>query len=233
MKTKEYFKELSLTILGVFIALVIDNYREDVRDDRVVKSYLGIIKEDLSIDIQNLTEQLKGDSSYVKKLGILSDVLTTNRDLPQMKFGLSMWTSQNLTPYRKLSEWDSLDYYSIQLYENSQYKTRKIGFSTIINSGLGHKIDLYLLKKITIYYTTDSDELDYVTEVDDNCHWLGIEYANKYQGSFKNVIMKDDFNATQLRNEVSGRYNTTLTEMHVKIAMLDRARELLKDIEQY
>lgn len=233
MKTKEYLKELSLTILGVFIALVIDNFREDVRDDRVVKSYLEIIKEDLNIDIQKLTEQLKEDSSYVKKLGILSDVLTTNKDLPQMKYGLSMWTKQNETPYRKLSDWDSLDYYSIQLYGNSQYKTRKIGFSTIINSGLGHQIDLDLLKKITVYYTTDSDELDFVSQIDDKCHWLGIEYANKFQGSFKSVIMNDSFNSTQLRNEVSGRYNTTLTEMYVKIEMLSKARELLKNIEQY
>lgn len=233
MKIKEYLKELSLMILGVFIALAIDNYREDARDDRIVKSYLEIVKEDLNFDIDNLTDQLKHDSIYVKKLGLLSDVLATNADLPKLKFGLSVWTKQNSAAYRKLSDWDSLDYYTIQLYGNTQYTTRKIGFSTIINSNLSHQINLDLLKKITVYYTTDSDKLAFVTEIDDRCHWLGIEYANKYQGAFKNLILRDDFNSTQLRNEISGRYNTTLTEMNVKIAMIEKAKELLRTIEQH
>jgi hypothetical protein len=32
MKAKDYLKELSLVILGVLIALLIDNYRENIRD---------------------------------------------------------------------------------------------------------------------------------------------------------------------------------------------------------
>lgn len=68
MKVKEYLKELSLTILGVLIALLIDNYREDVRDEKIVTSYLDIVAEDLNFDIQNLSKQLKQDSAYSKKL---------------------------------------------------------------------------------------------------------------------------------------------------------------------
>lgn len=232
MKTKEYLKELSLMVLGVFIALLIENYRENVRDDKIVESYLDIIKEDLNFDILHLSNQLMEDSAYAKKLGKLSDVLTTNADLPQLKYGLSVWTNQHPTPYRKLSTWDSLDYYTISLYANNQYETRKIGFSTIVNSNLSHQINLDLLKKITIYYTTDSDNLDFVTEVDDRCHWLGIEYLNMYQGSFKKIILTDNFNSTHLRNEVSGRYSTTLTEMNVKRKMINKAKELLASIEQ-
>ncbi len=233
MKTKEYLKELSLTILGVLIALLIDNYREDIRDYKIVKSYLDIVIEDLNFDIQNISSQLKSDSAYSKKLKFLSDVLTTNKDLPDLQYGLSSWRSHDPSPYRKLSTWDSLDYYTLVLYTDNQYRIRKIGFSTIVNSTLSHRVDQELLKKITLYYTTDSDYLDFITSVDDRCHWLGIEYLNRHQGSFKNEILKDDFNSTHLRNEASGRYNTTLNEMSAKRAMLMKAKDLLTSIQAY
>lgn len=220
-------------ILGVLIALLIDNYREDVRDDKIVKSYLDIVIEDLNFDIHNINRQLQSDSAYSKKLKSLSDILTTNQDLPNLKYGLSSWTSHDSTPYRKLSAWDSLDYYTIALYTDNQYKIRKIGFSMIVNSTLSHRIDQELLKSITLYYTTDSDLLDFVTAIDSKCNWLGIEYLNKYQGSFKDIILKVDFNSTQIRNEASGRYTTTLDEMSVKREMLGKAKELLASIETY
>ncbi len=231
MKTKDYLKELSLTILGVLIALLIDNYRENVRDDKIISAYIDIIKEDLNIDIRSLTQQLKDDSTYAGRLGFLSDEFDANPDLPKMKFALSSWTKRNPRPYRKLSTWDSLDYYTIQLYQNNQYSIRKIGFSTLVNSNLSHRVDPDLLKRITVYYTTDSDNLDFVTEADDRCHWLGIEYLNGLQGSLKNNILNAGFDATQLRNEVSGRYSTTLNEMYVKRVMLEKAKELLASLD--
>ncbi len=231
MKTKDYLKELSLTILGVLIALLIDNYRENVRDDKIISAYIDIIKEDLNIDIRSLTQQLKDDSTYAGRLGFLSDEFDANPDLPKMKFALSSWTKRNPRPYRKLSTWDSLDYYTIQLYQNNQYSIRKIGFSTLVNSNLSHRVDPDLLKRITVYYTTDSDNLDFVTEVDDRCHWLGIEYLNGLQGSLINNILNAGFDATQLRNEVSGRYSTTLNEMYVKRVMLEKAKELLASLD--
>jgi hypothetical protein len=164
---------------------------------------------------------------------MLSDVLTTNRDLPHRPYSLASWTEQKPTAYRKLSEWDSLDYYTISLYRNTEYRTRKIGFSTIVNSNLSHRIEQDLLKKITIYYTTDSEYLDFCTQVDEKCHWLGIEYLNQYQGSLKSVILTPGFDPTQLRNEVSGRYSTTLSEMYAKASIIQKAKELLASIETY
>lgn len=233
MKIKEYLKELSLTILGVLIALLIDNYREDIRDDKIVKSYLGIVAEDLNYDIVNLNDQLKKDSAYAINLGVLSDVLTTNPDLPKLKFSLASWTQQHQAPYRKLSTWDSLDYYILQLYSNNEYRTRKIGFSAIVNSNMGHRIEQDLLKKITIYYTTDSDNLDFSEEIDEKCMWNAIPYLNHHQGSFKDDILTKDFNSTLLRNEASGRYNTTLREMRVKKSVLEKAKDLLVSIKEY
>lgn len=232
MKAKEYLKELSLMILGVLIALLIDNYREDVRDDKIVNSYLAIVAEDLNFDIINLNKQLKWDSAYSRNLKILSDVLTTNRDLPNLKYSLASWTTHDAAAYRKLSAWDSLDYYTLQLYSNTDYATRKIGFSTIVNSGLSHRIEQDVLKQITIYYTTDSEYLDFCVAIDDKCHWIGIEYLNKYQGSFRDVILADNFNTTQLRNEASGRYNTTLTEMRAKQLIIEKAKTLLETLKR-
>src|SRR5690606_27059277 len=109
----------------------------------------------------------------------LSDVLTTNDDLPQLRYGLSSWTEQDTVPYVKLSTWDSLDYYTLEMYSNTEYATRKIGFSTLVNSNLGHLLDGELLKKITIYYTTDSEYLDFMVGIDDKCQWNAIPFLNQ------------------------------------------------------
>lgn len=233
MKVRDYLKELSLVVVGVLIALLIDNYRENLRETRVVNSYLSIVAEDLNFDIQSLTAQLRTDSAYAKKLKLLSDVLTSNTDLPRLNYSLASWSEPNSTQYRNLSKWDSLDYYSISLYSNTQYQTRKIGFSTIVNSNLSHRIDNNLLKKITVYYTTDSDYLDFAVGIDEKCHWNAIPFLNNYQGSFKNVILNKDFNATLLRNEASGRYSTTIREMKAKHATIEKAKALLSAVESY
>ncbi|MBX2896886.1 MAG: hypothetical protein KF763_15675 [Cyclobacteriaceae bacterium] len=233
MKTKEYLKELSLVFLGVLIALLIDNYREDRRDEQTIRSYLAIIAEDLNFDIINLADQLKTDSAQAKKLKLLRDILTTNADLPKLNYDLSSWSRTDIVPYRKLSEWDSLDYYILQLYNNTEYKTRKIGFSTVVNSNLSHRIPLDLLKEITVYYTTDSDFLDFRQKIDDTCHWNAIPYLNQHQGNFKNLILKPGFNSTLLRNEATGRYSTTLVEMYTKIEMIKKAKILLEAISAY
>lgn len=232
---KDYLKELSLVILGVLIALLIDNFREDRRDDQIIKSYLDIVLEDLTFDIENLTAQLKRDSVYSVNLKVLSDVLTTNADLPNLEYGLSWWTRHEYdkVTHRKLSTWDSLDYYTLELYANTDYKVRKIGFSTIVNSNLSHRISQDLLKQITIYYTTESDYLDFVAAIDSKCLWNAIPYLNQYQGRFKEVILTKDFNTTLLRNEASGRYNTTLTEMKVKRSLLEKAKYLRDQIKEY
>src|SRR5690606_33068500 len=120
MKFKDYLLELSLVILGVLIALLIESQREHIRDKSTVRSYLGIIEEDLHFDVVNLTNQLKTDSAYAKNLKRLSDVLTTNDDLPQLRYGLSSWTEQDTVPYVKLSTWDSLDYYTLEMYSNTE-----------------------------------------------------------------------------------------------------------------
>lgn len=233
MKTKEYLKELSLVFLGVLIALLIDNYREDRRDEQTIRSYLAIVSEDLNFDIINLTDQLRTDSTHAKDLKLLRDVLTTNADLPKLNYDLSSWSTTQMVPYRKLSEWDSLDYYVLQLYNNTEYTTRKIGFSTIVNSNLSHRIPLDLLKKVTVYYTTDSDYLDFRQDIDDKCHWNAIPYLNQHQGNFKNLILTPGFNSTLLRNEATGRYTTTVVEMYVKMDMIKKAKILLESINAY
>jgi hypothetical protein len=210
---------------------LIENYREHIRDKSTVRSYLAIVEEDLNFDVLNLADQLKRDSAYAKKLKRLSDVLTTNADLIHLKYGLSSWTKQDSVPYIKLSTWDSLNYYTLNMYNNTEYTTRKIGFSTLVNSNLGHLLDEDLLKKVTIYYTTDSDHLDFVVGIDDKCQWNAIPFLNQNQGMFHRVILSDEFNATLLKNEVSGRYSTTLNEMRAKQLIIAKANTLLTEIK--
>lgn len=233
MKFKEYAKELSLTILGVLIALLIDNYRENVRDRKIVNAYLDIVAEDLNYDIMNLNEQLGWDSVNTRSIKKLNDILSFNQDLPQMKYSLASWRKQDSTGYRKLDKWDSLDHYTRVLYSSSSYKIRHIGFSTIVNSGMSHQIDKDLLKSITIYYTTDSQDLDFFTDIDEKCLWNGIPFSNKYQGYFTHYFDVKDYGViTELRNHVGGRQNTMLNEMNAKRDMLKKAKALLELVKK-
>lgn len=232
MKIKQYLIELSLAILGVLIALLIDNVREDWRDRKLVKSYLEVVAEDLKFDISNIENQLKIDSGWVKGMQVLRDVFATNADLPKLTYGLDSWTKGKNVPYRKLSTWDSLDYYTMFLYGNTEYKTRKIGFSMIVNSGLSHQLQKDLLQRINIYYTTDSDELDLLVNIDHTCMWNGIPYFNKYQGRFKDVILRNDFDATLIRNEAIGRFGTVQREMDGKRRTIAKAKALLLAIDK-
>lgn len=50
---------------------------------------------------------------------------------------------------------------------------------------------------------------------------------------FHKVILSDEFNATLLKNEVSGRYSTTLTEMRAKQQIIDKANVLMEEIKSY
>lgn len=231
MKIKSYLIELSLAILGVLIALLIDNIREEWKEKKLMNAYLNVVVDDLNDDILNLDNQLKIDSGWIRRMKILKDVVTTNQDLPTQPYSLNVWTESNHVHYRKLNAWDSLDLLALNLYGNTEYKTRKIGFSMIINSGLSHQLKNDILQKITIYYTTDSDELDLKTEIDHTCMWNAIPELNKYQGSFKAVIDSKEFNSTWFRNEVSGRYNTTLNEMKAKLKMRKKAEELILAIK--
>ena len=233
MKLKEYGKELSLTILGVLIALLIDNYRENVHDEKVVNAYLDIVTEDLNFDIAHLTDQLEADSFSVAHLKKLNDILSFNRDLPKMRYGLSSWRKQDSAGYRNLNTWDSLDYYSRFLYSATSYRIRQIGFSTIVNSGMSHQIDRELLKQVTVYYTTDSQSLDFVTDIDEKCLWNGIPFTNRYQGFFNHSFVIKDYEViTELRNHVGGRQSTLLNEMQAKRSIIQKAKELLEALAE-
>ncbi|MBS1554304.1 MAG: hypothetical protein JSU09_05205 [Bacteroidetes bacterium] len=230
MKIKQYLVELSLAILGVLIALFIDNLREDWRDTKLVNSYLDVVVDDLNFDIINMEQQLKLDSSWTKEMQVLRDIFVSNPDLPELNYGLDVWTKGKPAAYRKLNTWDSLDYYIFHLYSNTGYKTRKVGFSIIVNSGLSHQLRKNLLQKINIYYTTDSDDLDNLVNIDNTCMWNAIPYLNKYQGRFKEVILNKDFDATLIRNEATGRLGTVQREMAAKVRTIAKARTLIQAI---
>ncbi|MFM8914400.1 MAG: hypothetical protein ACKOE6_16005, partial [Flammeovirgaceae bacterium] len=192
---------------------------------------LDVVIDDLNFDIINLQEQLKQDSAWSKNMKVLRDVFATNADLPKLNYGLDAWTTGTQALYRKLNTWDSLDYYIFQLYGNTNYKTRKIGFSMIVNSGLSHQLPKDLLQKINVYYTTDSDELDNLVNIDNTCMWNAIPYLNKHQGRFKDVILQKDFDATLIRNEVTGRFATAQREMAGKIRTIAKATALMEAIK--
>jgi hypothetical protein len=230
MKIKQYLIELSLAILGVLIALFIDNLREDWRDSNLVNSYLDVVIDDLNFDIINMEQQLRLDSAWAKDMQILRDVFASNPDLPRLNYGLDVWTKGKSIAYRKLNTWDSLDYYTFRLYGNTNYKIRKVGFSIIVNSGLSNQIKKDLLQKINVYYTTDSDDLDNFVSIDNTCMWNAIPYLNKYQGRFKEVILNKDFDATLIRNEATGRLGTVQREMAAKVRTIAKARALIQAI---
>lgn len=210
MKIREYFVELSLVILGVLIALVIDNLRENRRDQETIDSLIHIVIEDLNFDTNSLRIQLQEDSTNTTVLQKIKQRLEND----------------------SMNDLDSINYLVGVLWSHSAYKSKSVGYSMIINSGLTHLIDVNRFKALTGYYTFTVAQLEETISIDDEyLRTIIIPYLTKYRGTFDRKLKDKDFDRHELMNIVQGRYFTLRQEMTEKKIVIERAEELVEQIK--
>jgi hypothetical protein len=94
-KTSKYFKyaigEIILVVIGILIALQINNWNEERKNRYVEQKILQSINDDLTIDLINIRQMISNDSALNKAnrqlMGILNDSLSVHKPTYNALFG--------------------------------------------------------------------------------------------------------------------------------------------------
>jgi len=126
-KTGKYFKyaigEIVLVVIGILIALQINNWNEDRKKDELSKDYLLQLKQDLSLDTKLYEEQIYNLTNQLKQV----DSATIILEKPDAKLN----TIQNIIIHGKIDS---------NIYDN--YDINNNTFLALQNSG-----NMNLIKK--------------------------------------------------------------------------------------
>ncbi|HYG01662.1 MAG TPA: DUF6090 family protein [Chryseosolibacter sp.] len=154
-KLKDYFVELSLIVLGVLIAISVDDYRERSKTRAMVHSYLLVLKKDLIENLKLLDEEIFYDSIVLNRLGILRDKMN----------------AQN---------YDGLDSLTLYLTEHSSFSINDTGFRMIVESGNSHALKTENLAQLTNLFGATMTDLKFYQDIDyDNLN-RGRSFFEKY-----------------------------------------------------
>ena len=97
-KTGKYFKyaigEIILVVIGILIALSINNWNQNNINEKRLNQYIESILKDLDLDKVRLTECFKADSTKIQVINELSDPLPDFIGIGKGRFDIDsiMWT---------------------------------------------------------------------------------------------------------------------------------------------
>jgi len=223
-KTSKYFKyaigEIILVVIGILIALQINNWNEQRKKNELGRDYLLQLKKDLSLDailyeeqIYNLTEQLKPLDSAIVSLekadanintlqniliqGKLVFVIYDNYDINNNTF-LALQNSGNMNLIKKSVYNEVIDLNRAQkryvrvLRDNSSALEERL----FINfEGLPHGGNAYLKEQFFIKFDWDKKSVNIINYF----------YLNKQFNEVHIEITKDILNKTNALNELITR----------------------------
>jgi hypothetical protein len=191
MKIKTYLIELSLVVMGVLIALSVDNIREDINSDKSVKALLKVIKKDLQFDIDTLSMQLKQDSIIISNF-------------------------RNLLSALESSEYERINTYFYSLYYNSDYEMRAGGYKMLTNSNLFTHVELGLMTNITNYYETSLNDLKSWSRKDDLMASKMVDFLIKNHEGLAITVKENKHILSELKHLVIAKELLLSQEMSKK-----------------
>ena len=115
-KTGKYLKyaigEIVLVVIGILIALQINNWNENRLKKDATLNYLEQIKSELVLDVEFLNDQLKTSQNSINYLNLISEGKYGNIDLSKLLYSLSQNLSQRNfgASYNKLLETGNTEY---------------------------------------------------------------------------------------------------------------------------
>lgn len=132
------FGEILLVVIGILIALQINNWNESIKLEKLEIKMLGSIKNGLEFDLQEIKKTIKFQNNIIKSQQIASDWL--QNDLP--------FTDSIATHFMRTT------YTSNFIFKNAPYETLKeIGLEIIRNDSLRDQIsNMYDLKYEEIFF---------------------------------------------------------------------------------
>jgi hypothetical protein len=154
-KLKEYLIELSLIVLGVFIAISVDDYREKSKTDAMLRSYLQVLKNDLGENIKLLDEEIFYDSIALNRIGLILGKLEGKR-------------------------YEGIDTLVMSLTEHSSFTLIDTGFSMITQSGNSHTMETARLAQLTDLFGAAMTDLNFYQNADADSHDRAITFFIKH-----------------------------------------------------
>lgn len=206
MKFKNYVIELSLVVIGILIAISVDNVREDIKNNSSARSLLKVITEDLTFDIDTLTTQLNQDSASIRRYRRVIALLDSNQ-LGRVNAAI------------------------INLYYNSEYEPRLTGYKMLTNSNLFMQVDVDLMERLTNYYETSTNDLKSWSRKDDLIASKMVDFLIKNQNNFSARAIENKMLVGELKQLVISKEFLLSNEMIRKRVLLTRARKLRAQLE--
>lgn len=125
-KTSKYFKyaigEIILVVIGILIALQINNWNENLKKESIKKSYVTSLINDLKKDTVQLNERLKNNNNLLANIDSISAYLdSTSLNAKQLYnhlqnratfFGLRVTNTYNINTFNILTSSGNIDLFS-------------------------------------------------------------------------------------------------------------------------
>lgn len=194
-KTGKYFKyaigEIVLVVIGILIALQINNWNINRIERRVEKEILNEILVNLKTDLQNIDETIEGNEKWKEHNKLVLEHL------------------ENKTPLT-----DSLKYHYSRLYGYQRFQPIQVAYENLKSEGIGIIRNNTLRKKISELY-----EYQYFFMVEDIRTEIGrIQPIHKNQiiakiKTEKSYVSAQPVNLVALQNDI--QFHETLKDVIV------------------
>lgn len=154
-KVKDYLIELSLIVLGVFIAISVDDFREKSKTDTMLQSYMKVLKNDLGENLKLIDEEIYYDSIALQRIGLILEKLNAK-------------------------SYDGMDSLVMFLGEHSQFTLNDTGFRLITQSGESHVIETTHLAQLTDMFGATMTDLNFYQNADYSSYDRAVNFFMKH-----------------------------------------------------
>jgi hypothetical protein len=154
-KVKDYLVELSLIVLGVFIAISVDDFRERSKAEAMLRSYMKVLKNDLAENKKLIDEEIYYDSIALQRIALILEKLKT-------------------------SNYDGMDSLVMFLGEHSQFTLNDTGFKLITQSGESHSMETARLAQLTDMFGATMTDLNFYQNADYSNYDRAVNFFMKH-----------------------------------------------------
>jgi len=227
-KTGKYFKyaigEIILVVLGILIALSINNWNEQLKKSKLKKEYVVSLTNDLEKDKIQLNRRLILNKKMIKDLALIKEIIANENNMTSEKFktlysnfndgGVRLVNTYNTNSFNLLISSGNIDLLNNQLREDIMELNRLQKFEKEITT-FNRDYLINFIEKMSMKYPNSENTFN--TSSLKELLWKGVnidefprdatsylgqkEYTiNRYIELTQNVLNQSEIVLTQLKN---------------------------------
>ena len=221
-KTNKYIKyafgEIVLVVVGILIALQINNWNEEKKERKIEKNYVISLIEDLEIDTTKLSVLIK---AYEKKEFEIDTVLRTYSKLSN-SYNDTLW--RNLPSVIQFPDFIYTDR-TMQQLENSggmRFILNKDALNAIIDYDLSvkHLLESYI-PDLNFYYQNSNQMWFEIMDIEDYETDLKKMSVQEMEKGNKNYLLKND-------KATLGKFNNIIRNFKIDVTLIKESEMDLK-----